>query len=152
MDLWEVDVARFDRAAASRSFLAQRMKETVSDQFAMHWPYKQAKAGRGARRSPLHEAFAEAGAVFGAPAGWERPLWFAADEAEREMALQLRRPVLVAGGRPRGAGPARGGRASRADALHQDRRRRPRRARTAAAALRQRHRCCRRAAPSTPRC
>ena len=37
------------------------------------------------RRSALHDRFAEAGAVFGAPTGWERPLWFAASEAEREF-------------------------------------------------------------------
>jgi 4-methylaminobutanoate oxidase (formaldehyde-forming) len=49
----------------------------------MHWPYKQAKAGRDVRRSAFHRTFAEAGAVFGAPAGWERPVWFGRSEAER---------------------------------------------------------------------
>jgi 4-methylaminobutanoate oxidase (formaldehyde-forming) len=35
------------------------------------------------RRSVLHEQFSRAGAVFGTPAGWERPLWFAASDDER---------------------------------------------------------------------
>jgi glycine cleavage system aminomethyltransferase T/glycine/D-amino acid oxidase-like deaminating enzyme len=83
MDLWEVDIARFDRAAASRGFLVERMQEAVANQFDMHWPFKQMRTGRGVRRSPLHDGFARAGAVFGAPAGWERPLWFAASEVER---------------------------------------------------------------------
>lgn len=82
LDLWALDIARFDRATASRAFVGKRMEESVADLFRMHWPYKQATAGRGVRRSPFHRAFADAGAVFGAPTGWERPLWFASDEVE----------------------------------------------------------------------
>ena len=33
----------------------------------------------------LHDAFAAAGAVFGAPAGWERPLWFARNRSESRV-------------------------------------------------------------------
>ena len=87
MDLWEVDVARFDHQSVDDTFLSARVQEAVGDQFAMHWPYKRYQTGRDIRRSPLHQVFAEAGAVFGAPAGgWERPLWFAATPAERDIA------------------------------------------------------------------
>lgn len=79
MDLWDLDIARFDRAAAAKPFLVRRMEEAVGNVFAMHWPFKQPKAGRDVRRTALHGRLAEAGAVFGAPVGWERPLWFAAD-------------------------------------------------------------------------
>ena len=82
MDLWDMDVARFDRAANAGPFLTARVTEAVGEVFRMHWPHRQASAGRGGRRSALHAAFAAAGAVFGAPAGWERPLWFARDESE----------------------------------------------------------------------
>ncbi|NQV43556.1 MAG: FAD-dependent oxidoreductase [Rhodospirillales bacterium] len=85
MDLWAVDIARFDRLAASKSFLAMRMEEAVSDVFDMHWPYKQPKAGRNVRCGVLHSKFLDAGAVFGAPTGWERPLWFATTEAEKKF-------------------------------------------------------------------
>ena len=85
MDLWDMDIARFDRAANTGPFLAARVTEAVGEVFAMHWPYRQASAGRGVRRSALHDAFAAAGAVFGAPAGWERPLWFARDESESRI-------------------------------------------------------------------
>lgn len=85
LDLWALDVARFDRAAGSSRFVGKRMEESVADLFRMHWPYKQAKAGRSVRRSAFHRQFAEAGAVFGAPTGWERPLWFAENDAEREF-------------------------------------------------------------------
>ena len=95
LDLWPLDIARFDRAAASRSFVATRMEEAVADLFRMHWPYKQPTAGRDLRRSAFHSAFAAAGAVFGAPTGWERPLWFASGAAEQGAPLQLREAVLV---------------------------------------------------------
>lgn len=76
MDLWEVDVARVDPQAASPEHMHERMKEAVSDLFALHWPYKQPKAGRGLRKSALHDHWAKAGAHFGLTAGWERGLWY----------------------------------------------------------------------------
>ena len=85
VDLWDMDIARFDRVANAGPFLASRVTEAVGEVFAMHWPYRQSNAGRGVRRSALHDAFAAAGAVFGAPAGWERPLWFARDESESRI-------------------------------------------------------------------
>ena len=85
MDLFDMDIARFDRAASAGPWLAARVTEAVGEVFRMHWPYRQASAGRGVRRSPLHDAFAAAGAVFGAPAGWERPLWFARDASESRI-------------------------------------------------------------------
>jgi 4-methylaminobutanoate oxidase (formaldehyde-forming) len=84
MDLWEIDIARFEYRHSAPAYLAQRMREAVADVFAMHWPLKQPGAGGDVRRSPLHEAWQSAGAVFGAPAtGWERPLWYATQDHER---------------------------------------------------------------------
>ena len=85
MDLWDMDIARFDRASSTDVYLAARVTEAVGEVFRMHWPYRQPSAGRCVRRSALHDAFAAAGAVFGAPAGWERPLWFARDESESRI-------------------------------------------------------------------
>lgn len=84
-DLWDIDIARFDHRHGDPHYLAQRMREAVADVFAMHWPHKQPGTGRDLRRSPLHAAWQSAGAVFGAPAGWERPLWYAADAHERQF-------------------------------------------------------------------
>ncbi|MCE2519175.1 MAG: FAD-dependent oxidoreductase [Alphaproteobacteria bacterium] len=82
MDLWEVDIARFDRSAASTPFLVQRMDEAVANQLAMHWPLRQMATARGLRRSVLHDHHERAGAFLGETAGWERPLWFAATQDE----------------------------------------------------------------------
>lgn len=84
-DLWEVDIARVDPKTADPEHLAERMQEAVADVFDLHWPYKQPKTGRGLRRSALHERWAKAGAVFGLTAGWERGLWYARDESERNL-------------------------------------------------------------------
>ncbi len=85
MDLWEVDIARFDQNDGDSDFLDQRIPEAVHNQFQMHWPFRQYETGRGRKVSPWHDVMAEYGAVFGAPTGWERPLWFAGSESDREL-------------------------------------------------------------------
>lgn len=89
MDLWEVDIARCDPLAASDTHMAARMEEAVADLFALHWPFKHPKAGRGLRLSPLHDRWQAQGAVFGLTAGWERGLWYARDEAERSLPYSI---------------------------------------------------------------
>lgn len=85
MDLWEVDVARVDPLAAAAAHVETRMAEAVADVFALHWPFKQPKAGRGLRTSALHDRWAAQGAQFGLTAGWERGLWYARDASERDL-------------------------------------------------------------------
>ncbi len=85
MDLWDLDVARFEPHHGTSSFLEARVQEAVASQFEMHWPYKQMKTGRDLVRSPLHDGFAKQGAVFGAPTGWERPLYFAGNDKETSL-------------------------------------------------------------------
>ncbi|MGB0853628.1 MAG: GcvT family protein [Pikeienuella sp.] len=85
MDMWEVDIARIDPRAAAPSHMKARMEEAVADLFALHWPYKQPTAGRGLRRTALHDRWKAAGAVFGLTAGWERGLWYAQCADERHL-------------------------------------------------------------------
>lgn len=85
IDLWEVDVARADPLAAAAAHVQTRMDEAVADVFALHWPFKQPTAGRGLRKSVLHEGWANEGAVFGLTGGWERGLWYARDPSERDL-------------------------------------------------------------------
>jgi len=85
MDLWEVDVARVDPLTAAADHIETRMKEAVSDAFALHWPFKQPRVGRGLRKSVLHDHWAAAGAQFGLTAGWERGLWYARGDSERDL-------------------------------------------------------------------
>ncbi len=85
MDLWEVDVARADPRTATPTHMTDRMQESVADLMAMHWPFKQPKAGRGIRCSALHGSWEQKGAVFGLTAGWERALWYAQSDTERDL-------------------------------------------------------------------
>ena len=52
MDVWDVDIARFEPDMAARAFLEARVPEAVANQFEMHWPYKQARSGRGGPTAP----------------------------------------------------------------------------------------------------
>ena len=88
-DLWGIDIARVDPRTASGHHMKERMREAVSDLFAIHWPFKQPAAGRGLRTSPLHEHWRTQGAVFGLTVGWERGLWYARNEAERSLAYSV---------------------------------------------------------------
>ncbi len=89
MDLWEVDVSRADPMTAATAHMADRMQEAVADLFAMHWPFKQPKAGRRLRMSALHDHWAGQGAVFGLTAGWERGLWYAKDPSEQDIPYSI---------------------------------------------------------------
>ena len=83
-DLIDVDVRRVQPFQANKDYLLKRGSETLSETYAMHWPYKQRSAMRGLRRSPVHEQLKQAGAVFGEAAGWERPMWFAPEGVKPE--------------------------------------------------------------------
>lgn len=76
LDLADLDIARMAPEMAAPDFLASRTAEAVGSQFDMHWPFKRMETGRGLRLTPTHDLARKRGAVFGSPAGWERPLWF----------------------------------------------------------------------------
>ena len=77
MDLADVDVARFCAFQSNHDYLLERVPETLTQFYQMHWPYKQRTQGRNLRRSPFHAQWVAARAKFGESAGWERPQWFA---------------------------------------------------------------------------
>lgn len=82
MDLWPFDVRRFGAVHAQPRYLEDRAIEAYGSYYKVHWPAEETHAGRGLRRSSVHEHLAKAGAVFGSRAGWERPNWFAPQGAE----------------------------------------------------------------------
>jgi len=90
-DLWEVDIARCNPTTASNTHMRERMTEAVSDQFDMHWPYKQQIAGRLLHKSVLHDRWQSLGAVFGVTGGLERGLWFARNETEKSLPYSIGR-------------------------------------------------------------
>ncbi|MCS5592435.1 MAG: FAD-dependent oxidoreductase [Gammaproteobacteria bacterium] len=75
-DLWEVDVRRMQPFQNNKTYLANRVSESLGYLYENHFPYHQFSTGRGLRRSPLHQFFTDRGACYGEVAGWERPNWF----------------------------------------------------------------------------
>jgi len=82
MDLWSVDVRRFNPVLNNRTFLRARVAETLGIHYQMAWPNREFETGRDLRRSPLHDRLVAHGACFGQKAGIERPLWFARDDIQ----------------------------------------------------------------------
>jgi len=80
LDLWPFDARRFGAPHARASWLAARAVEAYAAYYKVHWPGEEHHAGRGLRRSPLHGALKDAGAVFGSRFGWERANWFATSD------------------------------------------------------------------------
>lgn len=75
MDALAVDSRRFG-AWADRGYRVAKAVECFGLQFGVHYPYEERPAGRGLRKTPLHERMVARGAVMGAAHGWERPNWF----------------------------------------------------------------------------
>jgi len=90
-DLWEVDIRRAQPFQRNRRYLRERVTETLGLLYADHFPYRQMATARGIRRSPLHDALAGRGAVFGEVAGMERANWFADEGQEREYRYSWKR-------------------------------------------------------------
>jgi len=77
MDLWDVDIRRFEPYAARSDYLRARTVESLGLLYEMHWPFRQPETARDIRHSPLHDRLVQQRACFGQLAGWERPLWYA---------------------------------------------------------------------------
>jgi glycine cleavage system aminomethyltransferase T/glycine/D-amino acid oxidase-like deaminating enzyme len=77
IDVSAVDIRRTFAFQSEPAYLDARIPESLGLLYAMHWPFRQYESARDVRRSPFHDGFAAAGAVFGEVAGWERPNWFA---------------------------------------------------------------------------
>jgi len=90
-DLWEVDIRRAQPFQKNRTYLKNRVTETLGLLYADHFPYRQMATARGVRRSPIHEQLKARGAVFGEVAGWERANWFAKEGQEREYRYSWQR-------------------------------------------------------------
>lgn len=98
-DLWEVDIRRAQPFQKNRSYLRERVSETLGLLYADHFPYRQVETARGVRRSPFHDRLAQHGAVFGEIAGWERANWFAREGQEREYRYSWKRQNWFANSR-----------------------------------------------------
>ena len=91
MDALAVDPRRFG-GYADRDYRVARATECFGLQFGVHYPFEERPAGRPRRVTPVYEAQAARGAVFGCAYGWERPNWFAVGPGSRSGPRPESRP------------------------------------------------------------
>ena len=88
MDALAVDSRRFG-GYADRDYRVSKAIECFGLQFGVHYPYEERPAARGKIKTPIYDKQADAGAVFGAAYGWERPNYF---RQEGDAGLSFGRP------------------------------------------------------------
>jgi len=81
LDVHEADLARFYPHQRTRAHITSRAREAFNKTYGIVHPSEQWVQGRGARRSPVHARTEALGAVYFETAGWERPQWYASNEA-----------------------------------------------------------------------
>ena len=82
LDLWPVDIRRFNQAHNGAKYLRERVSEVLGVHYMMPWPNRELTSARPLRRSALHDRLRAKGACFGVRMGWERPLWYSAKRGD----------------------------------------------------------------------
>ena len=83
-DLFSLDIRRFEKFHSEIKFITERVTESLGNLYAMHWPYKQNHTSRNQKLLPYHEDLKSKGACFGQSGGYERPMWYALNNAKAE--------------------------------------------------------------------
>jgi 4-methylaminobutanoate oxidase (formaldehyde-forming) len=84
VDVSGIDIARMAPFQNNPRYLQDRTVELLGWQY-ISWPNLQPETARNARRSAMHDRFAELGAYFGESVGWEYPDWFAPEGVEPKV-------------------------------------------------------------------
>jgi glycine cleavage system aminomethyltransferase T/glycine/D-amino acid oxidase-like deaminating enzyme len=81
VDVHEASAARFYPAARTAANARDRAAEAFNKMYGIVHPREQYESTRPMRVSPLHERTTALGAVYFETARWERPQWYASNEA-----------------------------------------------------------------------
>lgn len=84
-DVSPLDVRRFSASQAAEQYMRARAAEIPGFHCRMHGPGDDYRSARNVRLSPLHDRLQQAHAHFMSVNGWERPAWFARDDASRAV-------------------------------------------------------------------
>lgn len=90
VDMIGVDPRRF--GVVSKQFTKIKNEEAYEHVFVIHYPHEEKPKARPAKTMPCYHEMKSAGAVWGQLFGWERPLYFAKDEANKKDHWSFRRP------------------------------------------------------------
>jgi glycine cleavage system aminomethyltransferase T/glycine/D-amino acid oxidase-like deaminating enzyme len=86
VDVHECDLARFEESQLTPEYIEERSARNFVEVYDILHPLDPPVSPRPLRVSPFHTRQVELGAVFGEGAGWERPLWFTANDDLPEVA------------------------------------------------------------------
>lgn len=81
IDIHEADVARFHDHQRTEAHVGARAREGFNKMYGIVHPSEQWESQRPTRLSPVYRQERELRAVFFETAGWERPFWYASNEA-----------------------------------------------------------------------
>ncbi len=81
IDLSHSDIARFYPHQATKAHIRARTSEAFNKTYGIVHPGEQWSSDRNKRLAPMHAAQQQQGAVFFEAVGWERPFWYASNEA-----------------------------------------------------------------------
>jgi glycine cleavage system aminomethyltransferase T/glycine/D-amino acid oxidase-like deaminating enzyme len=81
IDVHEADIARFYPCQRTAAHVQARAREGFNKMYGIVHPGEQWESGRPVRVSPVYTRERELGAVFFEAVGWERPHWYASNEA-----------------------------------------------------------------------
>ncbi|HEX5300554.1 MAG TPA: FAD-dependent oxidoreductase [Streptosporangiaceae bacterium] len=84
VDVDEANAARFYPYQQTAEHVRGRAREAFNKMYGIVHPAEQWESGRPIRVGPAYERERALGAVFYETAGWERPFWYASNEALRE--------------------------------------------------------------------
>ena len=77
IDITGMNVDRLHRYQGNPGYRRSRSVEALGQVYACHYPGKQMKSARGAKRSPFHDRLAAERAYFKDVSGWEGADWYA---------------------------------------------------------------------------
>ena len=101
VDVTGIHVDRLHPWQANPAYLRERTTETLGSVYRCHYPGRQFRTARGAKRSALHDRLAAAGAAFRDVSGWESPQWYAVPDAgDANLATSVPDPPELTWGRP----------------------------------------------------
>jgi heterotetrameric sarcosine oxidase gamma subunit len=76
-DVTGMNIDRLHPYQANREYRATRTVESLGMVYQCHYPNRQLRTARGAKRSPLHDRLVAEGAAFREVSGWEGADWYA---------------------------------------------------------------------------
>jgi dimethylglycine dehydrogenase len=82
-----LDPRRFGRYAPG-AYTKAKSHQDYEHMYALHLPGEERPAGRGARKSALHDVLKAKGCVYTEANGWERPKWFSLDGRKEDVGFR----------------------------------------------------------------